>query len=171
MNIFGKLGCLLCVTGSLVIVLHAPEERPVFSVSEIWMLASRPGEPLSSPECNRSSREAALLDSQATCSNRLQPAVYSTPSDCSFFGIRGRCSDCHLGADLGGTTKIGHNQYICVHRHLLHCGIVIGHQLQSMCRLIIGVASFSPPLLVSLLRVLYIFTLYLSHSCACCVPP
>lgn len=46
LNIFGMLGCLLCVTGSMVIVLHAPEERPVFSVSEIWTLAARPGEPL-----------------------------------------------------------------------------------------------------------------------------
>ena len=43
LNTFGVLGCLLCITGSLVIVLHAPEERPLFSVSQIWMLAMRPG--------------------------------------------------------------------------------------------------------------------------------
>lgn len=42
LNLFGILGCLLCITGSIVIVLHAPEERPLFSVSEIWYLASRP---------------------------------------------------------------------------------------------------------------------------------
>jgi len=42
LNIFGALGCLLCITGSLVIVLHAPEERPLFSVAQIWTLAMRP---------------------------------------------------------------------------------------------------------------------------------
>jgi magnesium transporter len=42
LNIFGLVGCVLCVTGSLAIVLHAPEERPLESVLQIWGLAMQP---------------------------------------------------------------------------------------------------------------------------------
>lgn len=39
----GMLGCLLCIVGSTVIVLHAPEEKSLGSVQEIWELAIQPG--------------------------------------------------------------------------------------------------------------------------------
>jgi magnesium transporter len=42
LNVFGLVGCVLCVTGSLAIVLHAPEERPISSVLEVWALAMQP---------------------------------------------------------------------------------------------------------------------------------
>ncbi|KAK7358760.1 hypothetical protein VNO77_00699 [Canavalia gladiata] len=38
----GMLGCLLCIVGSTVIVLHAPEEMTLTSVQEIWNLAIQP---------------------------------------------------------------------------------------------------------------------------------
>ncbi|KAJ0972051.1 hypothetical protein J5N97_020010 [Dioscorea zingiberensis] len=38
----GMLGCVLCIVGSTVIVLHAPEERTPSSVDEIWSLATQP---------------------------------------------------------------------------------------------------------------------------------
>ncbi|XVF16955.1 hypothetical protein REPUB_Repub10bG0075300 [Reevesia pubescens] len=38
----GMLGCLLCIVGSIVIVLHAPVERSITSVEEIWELATQP---------------------------------------------------------------------------------------------------------------------------------
>ncbi|CAN0878501.1 Probable magnesium transporter NIPA6 [Linum grandiflorum] len=38
----GVLGCLLCIVGSTVIVLHAPQERSINSVEEIWGLATQP---------------------------------------------------------------------------------------------------------------------------------
>ncbi|PKI31713.1 probable magnesium transporter NIPA6 [Punica granatum] len=38
----GMLGCLLCIVGSTIIVLHAPEERSLDSVEEIWDLATQP---------------------------------------------------------------------------------------------------------------------------------
>lgn len=38
----GILGCLLCILGSTMIVLHAPEERSIHSVDEIWALATQP---------------------------------------------------------------------------------------------------------------------------------
>lgn len=39
----GVLGCVLCIVGSTVIVLHAPEESTPTSVEEIWELATQPG--------------------------------------------------------------------------------------------------------------------------------
>ncbi|XXG73570.1 hypothetical protein AAC387_Pa07g2468 [Persea americana] len=38
----GVLGCVLCIVGSTVIVLHAPEESTPTSVEEIWELATQP---------------------------------------------------------------------------------------------------------------------------------
>lgn len=40
----GMLGCVLCIVGSTVIVLHAPEEKTPTSIDEIWDLATQPGE-------------------------------------------------------------------------------------------------------------------------------
>ncbi|PIA40970.1 hypothetical protein AQUCO_02300026v1 [Aquilegia coerulea] len=38
----GILGCILCIVGSTMIVLHAPSERSLNSVEEIWGLATQP---------------------------------------------------------------------------------------------------------------------------------
>ncbi|XP_057973325.1 probable magnesium transporter NIPA6 isoform X5 [Malania oleifera] len=38
----GILGCVLCIVGSTLIVLHAPSERSLSSVEEIWELAIQP---------------------------------------------------------------------------------------------------------------------------------
>ncbi|WOL01389.1 putative magnesium transporter NIPA2 [Canna indica] len=43
LHIFGVLGCILCVVGSTSIVLHAPKEKSIESVKEIWSLATEPG--------------------------------------------------------------------------------------------------------------------------------
>ena len=43
LNAFGIVGCVLCVTGSLAIVLHAPEETPITSVLQVFDLAMQPG--------------------------------------------------------------------------------------------------------------------------------
>ncbi|CAL9099919.1 unnamed protein product [Musa textilis] len=42
LHIFGVLGCVLCVVGSTTIVLHAPQEREIDSVKEVWDLATEP---------------------------------------------------------------------------------------------------------------------------------
>ncbi|GJN16977.1 hypothetical protein PR202_gb04010 [Eleusine coracana subsp. coracana] len=49
LHIFGILGCVLCVVGSTTIVLHAPQERDIESVAEVWNLATEPGALLSYP--------------------------------------------------------------------------------------------------------------------------
>ncbi|KAL2937184.1 putative magnesium transporter NIPA6 [Bienertia sinuspersici] len=38
----GILGCVSCIVGSVVIVLHAPQEEAPTSVQQIWNLASQP---------------------------------------------------------------------------------------------------------------------------------
>ncbi|XP_043719976.1 probable magnesium transporter NIPA1 [Telopea speciosissima] len=43
LHIFGMLGCLLCVVGSISIALHAPQERAIESVKQVWQLATQPG--------------------------------------------------------------------------------------------------------------------------------
>ncbi|PKA60935.1 hypothetical protein AXF42_Ash006570 [Apostasia shenzhenica] len=43
LHVFGVLGCSLCVVGSTTIVLHAPKEREIESVKEVWYLATEPG--------------------------------------------------------------------------------------------------------------------------------
>uniref|UniRef100_A0A7N0T4W3 Probable magnesium transporter n=2 Tax=Kalanchoe fedtschenkoi TaxID=63787 RepID=A0A7N0T4W3_KALFE len=42
LHIYGILGCILCVVGSTTIVLHAPQEREIESVTEVWDLATEP---------------------------------------------------------------------------------------------------------------------------------
>lgn len=39
----GILGCVLCIVGSILIVLYAPSERSLSSVEEIWELATQLG--------------------------------------------------------------------------------------------------------------------------------
>nr|GMD74239.1 probable magnesium transporter NIPA2 [Ipomoea batatas]GMD77794.1 probable magnesium transporter NIPA2 [Ipomoea batatas] len=43
LHIFGVVGCILCLVGSVSIVLHAPLERKMESVKEVWHLATQPG--------------------------------------------------------------------------------------------------------------------------------
>lgn len=43
LHAFGVLGCILCVVGSVTIVLHAPAEKNIHSVKELWHLATQPG--------------------------------------------------------------------------------------------------------------------------------
>ncbi|KAH7277940.1 hypothetical protein KP509_38G016500 [Ceratopteris richardii] len=38
----GVLGCVICVVGSIVIALHAPQERSIESVKQVWKLAIQP---------------------------------------------------------------------------------------------------------------------------------
>ena len=38
----GVLGCVSCIVGSVVIVIHAPKEQTPDSVQEIWNLATQP---------------------------------------------------------------------------------------------------------------------------------
>lgn len=43
LHLLGIVGCVLCIVGSTTIVLHAPQERTIDSVKEVWILATEPG--------------------------------------------------------------------------------------------------------------------------------
>ncbi|GBG72031.1 hypothetical protein CBR_g10966 [Chara braunii] len=43
LHVLGILGCIFCVVGSTMIVLHAPAERPLESVRQVWSMATEPG--------------------------------------------------------------------------------------------------------------------------------
>lgn len=43
LGILGRIGCAICLVGSVIIVLHAPPDREVSSVDEILHLALQPG--------------------------------------------------------------------------------------------------------------------------------
>ncbi|WVZ14040.1 hypothetical protein V8G54_011606 [Vigna mungo] len=38
----GISGCVMCIIGSIIIVIHAPREQPIKSVQEIWDMATQP---------------------------------------------------------------------------------------------------------------------------------
>ncbi|KAG8388955.1 hypothetical protein BUALT_Bualt02G0179100 [Buddleja alternifolia] len=38
----GMMGCVMCIVGSIIIVIHAPQEQPISSVQEIWSMATQP---------------------------------------------------------------------------------------------------------------------------------
>ncbi|KAM5584713.1 putative magnesium transporter NIPA6 [Rosa sericea] len=38
----GVLGCVMCISGSVIIVIHAPQEHPINNVLEIWSMATQP---------------------------------------------------------------------------------------------------------------------------------
>ena len=42
LNVFGIVGCIQCVVGSITITLHAPDERALGSVNELFLLATQP---------------------------------------------------------------------------------------------------------------------------------
>ncbi|KAG8369616.1 hypothetical protein BUALT_Bualt14G0032700 [Buddleja alternifolia] len=43
LHMFGVVGCILCLVGSVAIVLHAPLERNIESVKQVWHLATQTG--------------------------------------------------------------------------------------------------------------------------------
>jgi hypothetical protein len=62
LHIFGILGCILCVVGSTTIVLHAPPERQIESVAEVWDLATEPGTAFLPDLLPHESKHTSLLD-------------------------------------------------------------------------------------------------------------
>jgi len=55
LGILGKLGCAICLLGSIIIILHAPPDPPIDTVDEILELAMKPGMRASFPCCPKCS--------------------------------------------------------------------------------------------------------------------
>lgn len=112
----GMLGCLLCIVGSTMIVLHAPEERSLSSVEEIWELAIQPGMLLN-------------VVKLSWCSHFLSPILISSfflPSSISF--VYSLSSSCCISTDFILCTPLWPNQYNGLYRHLL-CNWIIDSKL------------------------------------------
>lgn len=43
LGVLGKIGCAICLTGSVVIVLHAPPDKEIDTIEELLHLALQPG--------------------------------------------------------------------------------------------------------------------------------
>lgn len=43
LNLLGKVGCLLCILGSTVMVIHAPREQEVSSIDQLKTMVIQPG--------------------------------------------------------------------------------------------------------------------------------
>ncbi|KAH6768361.1 magnesium transporter [Perilla frutescens var. frutescens] len=43
LHTFGVVGCAICLIGSVAIVIHAPVEKDIHSVREVWYLGTQPG--------------------------------------------------------------------------------------------------------------------------------
>lgn len=43
LNLLGKVGCLLCILGSTVMVIHAPKEQEVSSIDQLKTMVIQPG--------------------------------------------------------------------------------------------------------------------------------
>jgi hypothetical protein len=43
LGILGKIGCAICLIGSVIIVLHAPPDKDVETIDELLHLAIQPG--------------------------------------------------------------------------------------------------------------------------------
>ena len=49
LNLLGKIGCLLCVVGSTIVVIHAPKSGEVTTMLELELKLKAPGE---TPYCD-----------------------------------------------------------------------------------------------------------------------
>ena len=50
LGLLGKIGCAICLIGSVIIVLHAPPDKEVGSIDEILNFAIQPGDTPLQPE-------------------------------------------------------------------------------------------------------------------------
>jgi Magnesium transporter NIPA len=114
LNIFGILGCILCIVGSLTIVLHAPEERPIASVQQVWTLAMKPG------------RLSSLPDMTMCFCLWMMLRLLIPLAVCRIPILRNVCGCRFTDAHILDISRVWDDQYLCVYWHMFHCGFVIG---------------------------------------------
>lgn len=102
----GKLGCALCLIGSVIIVLHAPPDKDIQTVDEILQYAIRPGTGL----IRRPSQHQKLTDVMARFSSLLH---YS--------------GDLLHGHDLPNCSKIRKEKSSNLHFDLFYSRFSVGH--------------------------------------------
>lgn len=101
----GKLGCALCLLGSVVIVLHAPPDKPVERIDEILAYAVKPGPPFIT--------RSPVVDVAYTVSR--VPILLPCRGDLLY------------GHDLPRRASIRKEKPSHLHLDLLHCRLDLGH--------------------------------------------
>jgi hypothetical protein len=74
LGLLGKIGCAICLIGSVIIVLHAPPDKEVSSVDEILNLAIQPG------ALPRVSSRSHITDEHSQGSSSIASLSPSSPS-------------------------------------------------------------------------------------------
>lgn len=66
LGVLGKLGCAICLIGSVIIVLHAPPDKEIDTIDEILNYAIQPGTILQCPSllCSVHTSNRALSGGQ-----------------------------------------------------------------------------------------------------------
>eukprot|EP00899_Mesostigma_viride_P015464 jgi/Mesvir1/23919/Mv10696-RA.1 len=105
LHLLGMMGCALCVVGSVEIVLHAPEEKAIASVHQVWELACAP--PFLMYACIAVGMGALLIVYVVPANGSSQMLVYI--AICSLFGSLSVMSCKALGIALK-LTFAGDNQ-------------------------------------------------------------
>lgn len=97
----GILGCVSCIVGSVIIVIHAPQEHTPSSVQEVWNLATQPGFYLFLLFffflSSLVSLTTLFLD---YCLFLLIPCVYSVSDLCVSYIIHSTCADDSFRASI-----------------------------------------------------------------------
>lgn len=112
LNVFGILGCVQCIVGSVVIVLHAPAERQPDSVQDVFSLAMQPGK--------------AWNDAAAGRAMHLQPAHVPHRVPALYAARVGPC----FVPGIPSRSPLWHHQHPCVPGHLLRDGVLLRRELQ-----------------------------------------
>lgn len=97
----GVLGCVSCIVGSIVIVIHAPQERTPSSVQEVWNLATEPGSSLPPPSL---SLQVCKINH---CLVLLDALVYSICYICGGYIIHCASADATFRASLWSDKRTG----------------------------------------------------------------
>lgn len=114
----GVLGCVMCISGSVIIVIHAPQESPITSVQEIWTMATEPG---------WLSPSTIFLCCLFFVLNHL---IMLFPFHYSIFTLSGLSYCIGRPFDLIFCTKMWAYKCVGFHRHLLINGISLGTLFQ-----------------------------------------
>ena len=105
----GRLGCTICLLGSLIIVLHAPADKDIQTVDEILRYAIQPG--------TLSSSLLHVAQSSAMVAHRFLDVLL----------LRARI---HASHDLRRRTHVWSFKTSCIHFHMLACWLSLHHGSQ-----------------------------------------
>ena len=106
----GRLGCTICLLGSLIIVLHAPADKDIQTVDEILLYAIQPG----------------------TLSSPLHVAPYSVLITHRFLDVLLLRACIHAYYDLRYRAHVWSLKTTCVHFHMFACWLSLYHGSQGL---------------------------------------